>query len=153
LKDSYQHLRRSYQSLSAAAAATRLILDTIPDGPVDIEIFKTYGRFLRDSEVTNSTGVFEWYFVAFWGWLAAFMGFGKVEESLHERIKEKSDKLLELWQQQLASSEPNFKHLFEALAQSDLPKITLHDRGQIYQRWLQSSGLQWPFYERTYLTQ
>ena len=151
LKNSFMHLRQDYASLNAAASATRLILDHIPDGPIDIEIFRAYGRFLRDSELSQGGAQFEWNFVAFWSWVANFMGFGRLDTYLWESIGQRSPEFLKFWQSELSRPDAAFRKIFEGLATLDLKRWTRGERERLYQEWLRISALPWPFFEKNYL--
>lgn len=152
LKNSFTHLRQNYGSLNAAASATRLIMDNIPDGPTEVEIFRAYGRFLRDSEVSQTSAQYEWNFVAFWVWLGNFMGFGRFDAYLWDQIGERSPEFLKFWQTELSQNEAPFRKIFEGLVLLDLKAWTRSERERLYQEWIKASGLAWPFFEKNYLS-
>lgn len=151
LKCTYAHWREDYNSLNSVSAATRLILDHIPEGPVEVQIFRSFGRFLRDSESSSRCKNYEWKFFAFWSWFANFLGFGRIDEPLLTLLNEQSASLVALWENELSRDEPDFKKLFIALDLEEQKKPTRDLRQSIYKNWLQSSALSWPFYERNFL--
>jgi hypothetical protein len=147
LKQSYDHFRVGYQEIELGVFPLKLIVDLIPDGPIDPVLFKTLGRYLRDSAVLNLKQVSWWLPVAFWTWFAHFQGFGDLTEEMERVATPEEESFWQLWHAALAKPEADFQLLFKRLPEVKIPPLGQTELRVIYNRWLELSGMHWKHFE------
>jgi hypothetical protein len=116
---------------------------------VDGALFKSLGRFLRDSSVLDLAKANWWAPLAFWTWFTHFMGFGDLTESFEKESPETMKRFWNEWHEHLARPEADFAGLFQKCARADLPKLRPADLVAVYERWLQLSSMQWAYFEQS----
>ena len=144
LQDSFLHLRQSYARLESAFFVLRLVKDLLPEAAAEASVFKSLGRFLRDSEVYGTAKPAIWLRFAFWTWFTFHLGFG----DLSEGFLPPSPSFVTLWHDTLAAREADFARLFRVQSQIDLPGLDERIEFKIYQRWLELSGIHWNYFEQ-----
>ncbi len=145
LRDTFAHLRSSFESIDAMSFYLSMVRDLCPEGDPDAAIFVSLGRVLRDSSVLNFSRHAVWSKMALWSWWSHHHGFGDMT-SVFERELKASD-LEGLWHQVLAQDEPNLAELFRVFAstlEKDLPSDT---ERRMYLDWINASGLVWTHFE------
>lgn len=148
IQSSFMHLRKNYESIEASFFVVKLVLDLLPEGAADAMVFKALGRFLRDVEVLNLKRHSAWARVAFLVWFAKHSGFGAVDEGFWEFHESVNAEVKDAWKKCLLAGEPNFKNLFEVVELLNPPSPSLQDEIKIYQKWVESSGLHWEYFEK-----
>jgi hypothetical protein len=148
LKQNFMHLRRNYAALETGVFGLRLVSDLLPDGPVDVAVFKALGRFLRDSEPLDFTRHRAWCQAALWTWLAHHLGFGDLSTPWEERYESLGETFWRLWHGCLASNEPDFRPIFAALIRAEVPVPTQRDEIALYENWVERSGIHWDHFQR-----
>jgi hypothetical protein len=147
LKQSYDHFRVGYREIEWGVFPLKMVTDLVPDGPVDPVLFKSLGRYLRDSAVLDLGKIGWWLPLAFWTWFGHFQGFGDLTQDL-EQMKSADESLFwEHWHDSLARSEADFLKLFKGFSGVKAPPISMDVMRVIYQRWLELSGMQWKHFE------
>ncbi len=147
LLGAFDHFRVGYHEISVGTFPLRLVADIVPDGPADPALFKSLGRFLRDSAVLDLKTSTWWAPLAFWTWFTHFLGFGDLTEDM-EKASSEQKSFWTSWHAHLARPEAEFKSLFQQMSQADLPPLRTIELVAIYERWLALSSLHWNYFEQ-----
>lgn len=149
LQDSFLHFRKSYAFLESGFFVLRLVKDLLPEASADLSVFKSLGRFLRDSSAPGVERSPQWLRFSFWTWFTYHLGFGDLSEGLLPP----SPSFVSLWHDCLAAKEADFLRLFNVQAKIGLPRLTLQDEIKIYKKWVELSGIHWNYFEQWLATQ
>ncbi len=147
LKQSYDHFRVGYREIEMGLFPLKMIVDLVPDGPTDEALFRSLGRYMRDSNVLNIGSISWWLPLAFWTWFAHFQGFGDLTADLESLKRSSENDFWTLWHASLARNEADFSSLFKFMQKNPPPSLSGGDMRQIYARWLELSGMQWKHFE------
>ncbi len=144
LRQPYLHFRKSYGLLESAFFVLRIVLDLVPEGHVDVELFKGLGRFFKESQNLDLQRSPAWIRAVFWDFFSRHLGSGELVEDL---LKDRPADFVELWRSAVIG-EPHFAKLFARLAQDRIPDLTLGEEIGIYEQWLKNSNIHWPYFEQ-----
>lgn len=148
VQSSFVHLRKNYASIESAFFVVKLVLDIIPEGVVDEAVFKSLGRFFRDTEILDVRRYSSWARIAFFVWFARHAGFGSIDEIVWEPSRGQQASFRDAWEKCLINGEANFQNLFEVIMLLGPKSPSLQDEIKIYQKWVESSGLHWEHFEK-----
>lgn len=145
LKDSFMHLRHSFESIDAMSFYLSLVRDLCPDSNVDEAIFVTLGRVLRDSRDLDFSKHAMWSKMAVWSWWAHHHGFGDMTDAFEEELR--TTGLQGVWHQLLAQDQPKWADLFEVFRVSLTSDLGSEVEKRMYIDWINASGLVWTHFE------
>ena len=146
LKDSFLHLKTSYEKLEWISHFVRLVKDTLPADTTAPSLFRALGRVLRDSESIEkekSTAVWSWMFLSFWIWFSDHLGWG-VNVSDWKMNHENADLLWRGWVQE---DEFDALRLAKLLNSVEVKALSQRDWSKFYLEWTQQTAMNWPYFE------
>lgn len=145
LKDSFPHLRASFESIDAMSFYLSLMRDLSPDEDTDPSIFVALGRMLRDSSLLDFSKHAVWSKMALWSWWSHHHGFGDMTAAFEDRLK--TEGIEGAWHQILAQDEPNLASLFKVFAGTVERDLSPDYEKRMYLDWVNASGLVWSHFE------
>jgi hypothetical protein len=148
LKAQFDHWRKNYSSIETSMFMLRLILDFVPEFNKDALLFKTLGRFLRDSSQFNFQTAAPWMRAYFWSWFARHMGYGDLLEPWRNSGLAMPKDFWQLWWVSTEPEEPLVAEFLDYLAAQNLPERASAHEAMLYERWLAISGLHWDYFHQ-----
>jgi hypothetical protein len=148
LRDNFAHVRGSFGLLESALYAVAAVRDLVPDGPVDEELFRGLGRFLRALSHAQATASPESARIAFFSWFSGAVGFGNAAELLEKSSAEETRFAARALGEWLARRPGDFESYFGLLAQAAPVRFRRRDETDLYVRWTDVAGLRWPHFEK-----
>ena len=147
LRDGFSHMRKSYSAIETTMFVLRLLVDVLPELVPDPQIFKVLGRFLRDTQNFDFGKDGSWARAYFWCWLTRHLGYGELMEPWRFELSEIPDEFWMAWETSMEGEDVLLGEFFEYLCQCELPARSSKHDVQLYQRWLELSGIHWEYFE------
>jgi hypothetical protein len=145
LRDSFAHMRNSFEAIDSMSFYLSMVRDLCPEGDRDSAIFVALGRMLRDSHLLNFSKHAIWSKVALWSWWSHHHGFGDLTSVFEKDLQ--ATGIEGLWHQILAQDEPSFYELFEVFATQVERDLHVDTERRVYIDWINTSGLVWNHFE------
>ncbi|HVJ65517.1 MAG TPA: DNA repair protein RecO [Bdellovibrionota bacterium] len=145
LRDSFAHLRASFEAIDAMSFYLSLVRDLSPESHVDEAIFVSLGRVLRDSVNLDFSRHAMWSKMALWSWWSHHHGFGDMTSAFERDLREHD--LEGVWHQILAQDQPQWTGLFEVFRVALSEDLKSDVEKRMYVDWINASGLVWSHFE------
>jgi len=148
LRGRFDHWRQDYAAIDTSMFMLKMILDFVPEAHQDPLLFKTLGKFLRDSSKFDFGTSAPWMRAYFWSWFTRHLGYGDLCEPWESEALEVPPDFWKLWWVSIEPSEPLVSEFLDFLCHHKLPLRTSFHETRLYEQWLALTSLHWDYFQR-----
>jgi DNA repair protein RecO (recombination protein O) len=148
LRGQFEHWRQNYAAIDTSMFILKMILDFVPESHSDPLLFKTLGKFLRDSSQFNFNSSAPWMRAYFWSWFTRHLGYGDLCEPWESEALDLPEDFWKLWWVSIEPGEPLVTEFLDFLAHQKLPPRSSGHETRLYEHWLALTSLHWDYFQK-----